>query len=90
MSVAMKHTRQGHVDALIERAPQMRGSAVLDADVAKATKTCDFEKTFPGLRVGVRDVFGESGTAASLFDKYGLRAANIVTAAHALLARRTA
>ena len=29
-------------------------------------------------RVGVKDVFGESGTAAELLTKYGLRAADIV------------
>ncbi len=37
-------------------------------------------------RVGVRDVFGESGRADELFDKYGLRARNIVAEAEALLA----
>jgi transketolase len=47
MTRAMKHTRQGYVDALIELAPQMPELVVLDADVAKATKTCDFEKQFP-------------------------------------------
>lgn len=36
-------------------------------------------------RVGLKDVFGESGTAAALFDKYGLRAANIAAEARALL-----
>jgi transketolase len=44
---ALKQTRQGYVDALIELAPQMPELVVLDADVAKATKTCDFEKKFP-------------------------------------------
>jgi transketolase len=43
----MKHTRQGYVDALIELASRMPELVVLDADVAKATKTCDFEKRFP-------------------------------------------
>jgi transketolase len=47
MSGAMKHTRQGYVDALIELAPHLPELVVLDADVAKATKTCDFEKRFP-------------------------------------------
>jgi len=42
-----KQTRQGYVDALIELAPQMPELVVLDADVAKATKTCDFQKNFP-------------------------------------------
>lgn len=43
----LKQTRQGYVDALIELAPAMPELVVLDADVAKATKTCDFEKKFP-------------------------------------------
>ena len=42
-----QQTRQGYVDALIELAPQLPELVVLDADVAKATKTCDFEKKFP-------------------------------------------
>ena len=42
-----KQTRQGYVDALIELAPDMPELLVLDADVAKATKTCDFEQRFP-------------------------------------------
>jgi transketolase len=39
----------------------------------------------PVLRVGVRDVFGESGQAQELLDRYGLRASNIVRAAQILL-----
>jgi transketolase len=39
----------------------------------------------PVRRVGVRDVFGESGQAAELLDKYGLRASNVVDAAFAVL-----
>jgi transketolase len=46
--VALKQTRQGYVDALIELAADMPELIVLDADVAKATRTCDFEKQFPG------------------------------------------
>lgn len=38
----------------------------------------------PLRRIGVRDVFGESGQAGELMDKYGLRAANIVEAAREL------
>lgn len=34
------------------------------------------------LKVGIMDVFGESGEANELLDKYGLRAKNIVEAAH--------
>jgi len=42
-----KPTRQGYVDALIELAPLMPELIVLDADVAKATRTCVFEEKFP-------------------------------------------
>lgn len=42
-----KQTRQGYVDALIELAPEIPDLVVLDADVAKATKTCDFAERFP-------------------------------------------
>lgn len=44
---AGKHTRQGYVDALIELAEENPAIVVLDSDVAKATKTCDFERRFP-------------------------------------------
>ena len=47
MSQPRKPTRQGYVDALIELAAQMPELVVLDADVAKATKTCDFEQEYP-------------------------------------------
>ena len=39
----------------------------------------------PVRRVGVRDVFGESGQAQELLDKYGLRAANIIAEARKIL-----
>lgn len=42
-----KHTRQGYVDALLELAEEMPGLVVLDSDVAKATKTVDFEAAYP-------------------------------------------
>jgi transketolase len=42
-----QQTRQGYVDALIELAPVLPELVVLDADVAKATKTCDFAARFP-------------------------------------------
>jgi transketolase len=42
-----KQTRQGYADALIELGDEMPELVVLDSDVAKATKTCDFEKVFP-------------------------------------------
>jgi transketolase len=40
-------------------------------------------------RVGMKDTFGESGTAAELLDKYGLRARDIVREALAVLALRS-
>jgi transketolase len=42
-----KQTRQGYVDALIELARELPNLLVLDSDVAKATRTCDFEKVYP-------------------------------------------
>lgn len=45
--VQRQQTRQGYADALIELAPDMPELVVLDADVAKATKTSRFEKAFP-------------------------------------------
>ena len=53
------------------------GEAV--AGVASANFPCAVQ------RVGVQDVFGESGQAQELFDKYGLRAKNIVKAAEKIL-----
>lgn len=43
----LKQTRQGYVDALLELAPALPELLVLDADVAKATKTCEFAEKFP-------------------------------------------
>jgi transketolase len=45
--VEFKQTRQGYVDALIELAHEDPNVLVLDCDVAKATRTCDFEKIHP-------------------------------------------
>lgn len=42
-----KHTRQGYVDALLEMAEEIPSLIVLDSDVAKATKTADFEAAYP-------------------------------------------
>jgi transketolase len=39
----------------------------------------------PVRRVGVRDIFGESGTCRELFDLHGLRARNIVENALVIL-----
>ena len=55
------------------------GEAV--AGVVGETSPC------PVQRVGILDVFGESGMAPDLFDKYGLRAANVVAAANQILDR---
>jgi transketolase len=46
-NVLLKQTRQGYVDALIELAAVRPEVVVLDADVAKATKTCEFAQRFP-------------------------------------------
>jgi len=45
--VERKQTRQGYVDGLIELAAEDERILVLDSDVAKATKTCDFGKLYP-------------------------------------------
>ena len=42
-----RQTRQGYADALIELAREDPRIVVLDSDVAKATKTCDFAQVFP-------------------------------------------
>lgn len=41
------------------------------------------------IRVGVMDVFGESGQADELFDKFGLRARNILHAAEKILKKNS-
>jgi transketolase len=51
MNSEFKQTRQGYVDALLELAPKLPELLVLDADVAKATKTCDFQKKFPDRHI---------------------------------------
>jgi transketolase len=45
--VESRQTRQGYVDGLIELAQADPHILVLDCDVAKATRTCEFEKLFP-------------------------------------------
>ncbi len=42
-----QQTRKGYADALIELGRTRPDIVVLDADVAKATKTCDFERHHP-------------------------------------------
>jgi transketolase len=46
-TMEFKHTRQGYADALIELAAYLPQLVVLDADVAKATKTVDFQAAYP-------------------------------------------
>ncbi len=43
----------------------------------------------PVERIGVRDVFGESGTPDELFDLYGLSKRHIVAAAKKAMKRAT-
>jgi transketolase len=43
----LKKTRQGYVDALIELAGEIPNLVVLDADVAKATQTFEFQLVYP-------------------------------------------
>ena len=42
----------------------------------------------PVVRVGVKDVFGESGTPDELFDKYGLSKRHIVAAAEEAIGKK--
>jgi transketolase len=42
-----KATKQGYADGLIELARQNPRVLVLDSDVAKASKSCDFQRLFP-------------------------------------------
>ena len=43
----LKPTKQGYVDGLIQLAAENPKVVVLDCDVSKATKTCDFESVYP-------------------------------------------
>jgi transketolase len=45
--VEHRPTRQGYADALVELGREEPRVVVLDSDVSKATKTCDFEAVFP-------------------------------------------
>ncbi len=81
-------------EALVRAA--RRAGAIVTAEehsivggLGEAVAACLAERyPVPVRRVGVRDVFGESGTAQELLTRYGLRAANIVDEAHALLRHR--
>ncbi len=46
------------------------------------------KKHVPMKRVGIPDVFGESGSSEELMEKYGLTVKNIVSAAHDVLKRK--
>jgi len=58
------------------------GSAVAEVLAQKQPVPIEF--------VGVRDSFGESGTAEELMTKYGLKAKNIVEAVRMAIARKNA
>jgi transketolase len=45
--VEHRPTRQGYADALVELGREEPRLVVLDSDVSKATRTCDFEAAFP-------------------------------------------
>lgn len=47
MNKSHKKTRKGYVDGLLELAKELPQMVVLDADVAKATQTVDFEAVYP-------------------------------------------
>ncbi len=79
------------VDAVTAAARETRGivtaeehSIIGGLGEAVAGVVCESHPC-PVMRVGVKDVFGESGHAAELLDKYGLRARNILSAARTIL-----
>ncbi len=55
--MSFKKTRQGYADALIELAEEIPELIVLDADVSKATQTCDFAAIYPDrfINCGVQE-----------------------------------
>ena len=81
-------------DVLVAAARETRGMVTAEehsiiGGLGEAVAGCVAE-TFPAVvrRVGVRDVFGESGTAAELLTLYGLRAADIVREALEIVSLR--
>lgn len=78
--------------AVIEAASETRGIVTAEehsiiGGLGEAVSAITSEQApCPVQRVGVRDVFGESGQAQELMDKYGLRAVNIIQAARRILA----
>jgi len=70
--VRFKQTHQGYVDALIELAQEDPAIVVLDADVSKATKTCDFERMFPNrfFNCGVQEANMMSVAAGLALEGY--------------------
>jgi len=78
-------------DAVIKAARETRGIVTVEehsiigglgeavAGITAAYHPC------PVKRIGIMDVFGESGQAQELFDKFGLRARNIILAAKKIL-----
>ncbi len=80
-------------DALLEAARETRGIVTAEehsiiGGLGEAVAGFVAE-TYPTVvrRVGVRDVFGESGMAGELLTIYGLRAADIVTQAQRIMAQ---
>jgi transketolase len=71
-------------EALLKAARETRGIVTAEehsiigglGEAVAATLSASLPR--PVRRVGMRDVFGESGTAAELLDKFGLRARDIV------------
>ena len=81
-------------EAILQAARQTRGIVTVEehsiiGGLGEAVAGCvsEVEPTVV-RRVGVRDVFGESGTAPELLDLYGLRAKDIVKEAMSILESR--
>jgi transketolase len=78
-------------EILIEAAGKTRGIITVEehsmiGGLGEAVSSClsQVKPTFV-RRIGMNDVFGESGQAQELMDKFGLRAANIVKEAMTIL-----
>lgn len=63
---------------------------VINGGLGSAVAECLAERCpVPMERIGLRDVFGESGKREPLFDKYGMSPAHVAEAARRTIARRT-
>ncbi len=84
------------LDAKAILASLQKTGAVVTAEEAQITgglgsavaELAGEECPVPLQRIGVQNRFGESGTPNELMDAYGLRAADIVAAAHAVIKRK--